>query len=156
LTPSQAAAKAALNRGEEYFQQRRFAEAATGYAEALQFVPDHAQALLLLGDAHFAMNEYDLARAYFEESVKIEDNPQAWRFLGDSIRGGVGDVERARACYRRALELDPGYGGAREALQNLPPEPVSDAGQSGEHPGGILWDRLEQDLQAGNTAMATG
>jgi CHAT domain-containing protein/tetratricopeptide (TPR) repeat protein len=156
LTPTQASAQAALNRGEEHFQQRRFAEAAVAYAEALQLVPDHAPALLLLGDAHFAMREYDLARAYFEESVKIEDNPQAWRFLGDAVRGGVDDVERARACYLKALELDPGYGGAREALQHLPPEPASGGGRSGEQPDDMMWGRLVEESRAGDTGRSTG
>ncbi|MFZ0118736.1 MAG: CHAT domain-containing protein [Pseudonocardiaceae bacterium] len=117
------AADEAVARGEEHFQAQRFTEAAGAYREALAIEPDHPAALLWLGDVHYRLGAYDLAWAFFEEVLEVEENPQAWRFLGDSIRGAGGGVERVRECYRQALALDPGYGGAKSALASLSTEP---------------------------------
>lgn len=46
----------------------------------------------------------------------------AWRFLGDTLRNLDEPADRARACYERALRLDPAYGGARAALAALESE----------------------------------
>jgi hypothetical protein len=54
-----------------------------------------------------------------KESIAIAPDPQAYRFLGDSIGQAGGSKEHGRLCYQEALRLAPGYGGARVALQEL-------------------------------------
>ncbi len=104
---------------ENLFAQRRFREAITEYKAVIDLEPDHQVAHLWLGDAHFMLGEYAIAAAYFEESIAIRPTPQAYRFLGDAIVRGQGDLHLARRHYEQALALDPAYGGASEALQQV-------------------------------------
>ncbi|MEV7416247.1 CHAT domain-containing protein [Streptomyces sp. NPDC089919] len=115
------AADEAVRRGEQHFARRELAEAARCYREALDLDPEHADALMWLGDVYFVRREYATARVCFEESLAVRETPMAWRFLGDALRNTQADVERVRHCYERALALDSGYGGARQALAALPP-----------------------------------
>ncbi|MFJ8662083.1 CHAT domain-containing protein [Streptomyces sp. NPDC093795] len=117
-----------FRRAEAHFAQREFDRAVTCYDGALRLCPDHVQALLFLGDVYFVQDRFAVARAYFEESLAVEETPMAWRFLGDALRKTSADTAEVRACYERALALDPGYGGARQALASLPPATESDGG----------------------------
>ncbi|MFD8973569.1 CHAT domain-containing protein [Streptomyces sp. NPDC059593] len=112
-----------FHRGEAHFARREFSQAIACYVDALRRDPDHAQALLFLGDAYYVQDQFAVARAYFEESLAVEETPMAWRFLGDTLRKTSAETSEARSCYERALALDPGYGGARQALASLPPAP---------------------------------
>lgn len=75
-----------------------------------------------------------LARAYLSEgriadavrraqqgALLPPESPEAHFVLGQvyEARGNEGDVAAARAAYERALELRPGYGDARRALEAL-------------------------------------
>jgi CHAT domain-containing protein/thioredoxin-like negative regulator of GroEL len=117
------AAEAEIHRhfaaGEEHFQHGRFEDAAHEYQQAVDLDPDQATALLYLGDTWYRRGSYELAQAYFEESLAAEPSPPAYRFLGDAILLSGGSRERARGCYEEALRLDPSYGGAKVALQQL-------------------------------------
>ncbi|MEU2240063.1 CHAT domain-containing tetratricopeptide repeat protein [Streptomyces sp. NPDC018338] len=126
-----------FHRGEAHFARREFPRAIACYVDALRLDPDHAQALLFLGDAYYVQDQFAVARAYFEESLAVEETPMAWRFLGDALRKTPAGTSEVRSCYERALALDPGYGGARQALASLPPEPepeVGDRGRGGRRP----------------------
>ena len=77
-----------------------------------------------------------LARAYLEvgqvdEAVRRAqhgalladpESAEAYYWLGRAYqrRAGQGDIDRARDAYRRALEVEPGYPEAQEALTQLP------------------------------------
>ena len=113
-----------IARGEQHFHRREYAEAAACYHRALESDPDSASALLVLGDVYYVNQHLGLARAYFQESLAVEETPMAWRFLGDTYRAEEDGTEEARSCYERAVALDPDYGGAREALEHLPPPAV--------------------------------
>ncbi|ROQ35102.1 tetratricopeptide repeat protein [Streptomyces sp. PanSC19] len=118
------AADALLHRGEAHFARREFPQAIACYVDVLRREPDHAMALLFLGDAYYVQDQFAVARVYFEESLAVEETPMAWRFLGDTLRKTSAATSEVRSCYERALALDPGYGGARQALASLPPEPA--------------------------------
>ena len=75
-----------------------------------------------------------LARAYIQQSqldkavteatkgaLLPPANAEAYYWLGQAyeIRGGADDLVKARDAYERALEIDPGYASAREALDQL-------------------------------------
>jgi len=109
-------ADALLGEAEHLFTQRCYSEAITKYKAALEIDPDHQLAYLGLGDAYYMLGQYRMAIAHFSESIAIQPTPQALRFLGDAILRGQDDPHRAKECYEQALELDPDYGGARQAL----------------------------------------
>ncbi|GGP33007.1 tetratricopeptide repeat protein [Streptomyces melanogenes] len=104
---------------EDLFRQRRYREAITAYRAAIELNPDFTLAHLGLGDAYYMLGEYHMAAAQFTESIAIEPTPQAYRFLGDAIQRGGRDLALARQCYEQALALDPEYGGARLALEQV-------------------------------------
>lgn len=116
-----------LAAAEQLFQQRRFREAITEYKTALAADPDLESAQRYLGDAYYMLGEYHMAIAHFTEAIAIRPTPQAFRFLGDAILHGQRDRYRAKRCYEKALELDPNYGGARDALKQM----LADGGADG-------------------------
>ncbi|WP_329274632.1 CHAT domain-containing protein [Streptomyces sp. NBC_00691] len=134
-----------IQQGEEHFQRRAYAEAAGCYQRALDVDPESYTALLALGDVYFVIGCMASARVYFQESLAVAETPMAWRFLGDTFRAerGASATEAARSCYLRALALDPNYGGARQALEQLPssagaappapPAPPSGSAHAEEH-----------------------
>ncbi|MFI8932297.1 CHAT domain-containing protein [Streptomyces sp. NPDC053474] len=124
VTRAQREASELIGQGEHHFHRGEYADAATYYQRALDADPESSLALLMLGDVHFVRGEKGLARAYFQESLAVEETPMAWRFLGDTYRDTLDGTEEARRCYARALALDPGCGGARQALEALPPPAV--------------------------------
>ena len=77
LTSSQVEDAAHLKAGEEHFREQRFEDAQREYQKAVDLDPDDALALLSLGDATYNLGLYDLAQAYFEESLAITPSPQA-------------------------------------------------------------------------------
>lgn len=98
-------------------------------------IPQFERALSLEG-AVFAPPLYTyLARAYleqgrFDEAIRRAqqgallppESADAYFHLGRAYvaRGNEGDVEAARRAFERALELDPDYAPAQEALSQLP------------------------------------
>ena len=75
-----------------------------------------------------------LARAYIQQSqldkavteatkgaLLPPANAEAYYWLGQAyeIRGGADDLPKARDAYERALEIDPNYASAKEALDQL-------------------------------------
>ncbi|WP_308402339.1 CHAT domain-containing protein [Streptomyces sp. AN091965] len=124
VTRAQREASELIGQGEHHFHRGEYTDAATYYQRALDADPESSLALLMLGDVHFVRRETGLARVYFQESLAVEETPMAWRFLGDTFRDTLDGTQEARRCYARALALDPGYGGARQALEALPPPAV--------------------------------
>ncbi|MGY1615168.1 tetratricopeptide repeat protein [Geodermatophilus sp. SYSU D00691] len=177
LTPQQAQARAHFTAGEEHFAARRFAEAQREYEAALELDPEHVEAATYLADTWYRRGAYHRAQAFFEESLAIRPTAMAYRFLGDSLHHGGHGARRARESYRRALQLDPGYAGARMALAALeesPDEPISaeepapvsvrepaapSAAPSGETPPGTaqsspLADALDATGRVGDRVLA--
>jgi tetratricopeptide (TPR) repeat protein len=105
-------------RAEQFFGEGRFQEAVREYSLTVEADPDFAEAYMGWGDVYYRTGLYQLAIAYFEESIIIKPMPPTYRFLGDSyVR--IGKRKQAEEAYRQALNLDPNYGGARVSLQRL-------------------------------------
>lgn len=146
-----------MQAGEEHFQHRRFEDAAREYQAAVEIDPDYSQGWLYIGDTWYHRGCYSLAQAYFEESIAVEPSPQAYRFLGDAIALSGGSRRRVRRCYGEALRLEPSYGGARVALQQLAdsdadrddsPEPSSQTGAlRWQTPAALAFERIQEVLR---------
>lgn len=108
-----------MSRAERLFGQREYRAAIAEYQEAIRLDPEFHLAHLSLGDAYYMLGEYHVAIAHFTESIAIRPTAQAYRFLGDAIRDSGGDLRRVERCYEDALAVDPEYGGARAALEDM-------------------------------------
>jgi len=100
-----------------HHQAGRFDDARALYTQALAIVPNHADALHLLGV--IAMQEKRYAQAMDLIGRAIEISPQAVYFdnLGSTLRGW-GKFEAAVESYRQAIALNPGSFRAHNNLGN--------------------------------------
>ncbi len=93
-------------------------EAIEKLQQALAIDPEDAQIHCYLGAAYNAVPDKLHAIHHFEECVRLEESPKAYYNLG-LIYESVHRVDEAVRQYRMALELDPNYTKAREALDKL-------------------------------------
>jgi tetratricopeptide (TPR) repeat protein len=101
---------------ERLFGAKRYQDAIEEYKLAIAEKSENWQAYLGLGDAYYMMGEYQLAAAYFEESVAIQPHAPTYRYLGDSYLR-MGQLNKAIETYQRSVDTDQNYGPAKEALQ---------------------------------------
>jgi len=86
--------------------------------------PEHATALADIGFAKLEKKEYDQARQYFQQALKINpDNPYALVNLG-VVCERQGDTKGARIFYQRVLQLETsegedGKGGVEASLKQV-------------------------------------
>ena len=88
----------------------------------LKLAPENPQALKLLASANFKSEKYAEAAKLYTQL--IETSPEDIEII---LALGVcfhheEDMETARACFKRALELDPYNEIAADNLKALPPE----------------------------------
>lgn len=108
-----------LSKGEGYFKLRMFADAAEHLEEALKLFPELHAARLLLATARLRLAEYPEARRHFQLIAVLSDHPKwqavAYNGLG-CIQAAQSQLEEAKSCFRRALEVDPTCADARSNL----------------------------------------
>ncbi len=84
--PAPAALKA-VNEGELLFSDRKYAEAALKYEEAIRLDPGYADAVVFLGDCYYLQGDMARAEQKFRQATVMD--PQygaAWRYLYDALR----------------------------------------------------------------------
>lgn len=102
-----------------HHQAGRLDDAKLIYEQVLQVVPDHPDALHLLGVIAHQNGNHQVAIEQIRRAIK--SNPHAAAYygnLGVAYRAS-GRVDEAVACYRRALEIAPEYAEAHNNLGNL-------------------------------------
>ena len=82
--------------------------------------------LLTLGRLAIAAKQKPRAREYLEKSLALRATVPAYRELAELLEQ-AGQAEKARECYRKALDLGAGNGGANERERESLPAPVSRA-----------------------------
>jgi tetratricopeptide (TPR) repeat protein len=108
-----AKAQQLFNRGNKFFEQRAYAEAAPLYEEAIKFDPSHAEALSNLGASLSYLGRYEEAEQCFRGAIEIKPNfPNPYCNLGVLLRQKSYLVD-SEAFLRRALKLKPNYVDAR-------------------------------------------
>jgi tetratricopeptide (TPR) repeat protein len=107
-----------FERAETLFAARKLPEARAEYLLAIAEEPPNNLAYMGLGDCYFQGGEYNVAAAYFEESLAIAPHPSTYRFLGEAHER-CGRKANAIEAYRAALKLKPDYSIARAQLGRL-------------------------------------
>ncbi|MEO8598185.1 MAG: tetratricopeptide repeat protein [Candidatus Solibacter sp.] len=113
-----AAAHTHYDRAEQFFATRQIDKALPEYKLAITDNRNAPGPYMGAGDCYYHMGQFNLAAAFFEESVAIRPNPSTLRFLGDAHRK-AGRMPQALAAYEQAVELDPSYAPAAEQLRTL-------------------------------------
>ena len=77
---------------------------------------DNGEAWLQLGVCYLETGRPDLALEALTRAVKAAPTHATAHYVLGNAHGTAGQLERAAACYRRALELDPHHAKAEEFL----------------------------------------
>ncbi len=111
--PDRTKAQHLFSRGNKYFEQGAFAEAAALYEEAVGLDPMHAEALNNLGSSLSHLSRFAEAEQCFRQSMAIKPNyAEPHGNLGNLLRMKA-DLLAAEASLRRALKLRPTFSEAR-------------------------------------------
>jgi superkiller protein 3 len=98
---------------------RRFDEAADAFRSAIAKAPDWAMAHMHLAEALAWQDQYQGAESEYRKAVELDkQDSEIWESLG-FFKEQTGDFAEAEELYRRALDLDPGYGRPRCLLARL-------------------------------------
>jgi tetratricopeptide (TPR) repeat protein len=105
-------------------KQKELEDAEADLDEALSLVPQHAPALLLLGDLAYRNQSWEQARAIFARLAAAPGagaivTPELLAFRRAELADMFGDEEEAEAAYREVAELNPRHVEAREALAQI-------------------------------------
>jgi len=109
-------------------QNGKIEEAADGYIKILSSVPDHPNALHLLGLIEFDRKNYVSAIPLVKKSLELVPNALQWLLNYGKIMATVARYESAIAAYQQAISVDPCCIAAGEALGDL----YYDLGEFGE------------------------
>lgn len=105
-----------------WFQEfrRDYNSAIRDYTSAITFNPKAAQAHFALGFIHYQyLQVYDQAIRHFSDAIQTDPTwPEAWFNRGLSYEA-KGDIAAAGKDYQKALELNPRYANAQNALQRV-------------------------------------
>ena len=78
-----------------------------------------------LGAAYAQQKNFDSSRRAFGRAVQIQPQSARARFNLGQAHHMAGDVEASRVCFEAALDLDPSYVAAKDALNKLPPKVIN-------------------------------
>lgn len=106
-TNSSAASRIVTAKANTYFNQKRYAEAAEAYREALRLNPNDAQAQNGLGSAYYKMSKYEEAIEAFKLGLRLNPNEAVAHSRLGAAYGELGRYEEAVAPLKEAIRLDP-------------------------------------------------
>jgi len=107
------------NLGLALVSRRRYDEAVAHYTEMIRIRPDHAIAHNSLGKALRAQGRNKRASHHFLRAIELGlERPQTHYDVANLLRRR-GDIPGAIRHYQRTLQIDPGHGGAKRALESL-------------------------------------
>jgi uncharacterized protein (AIM24 family) len=102
----------AVSRGSELLKQGKLDEAQASFRAALVLDADNPRVLALLGLAHFRSNQYERARAIYEELVERMPTDASYRLNLGLVYLKLGDAPRAIHSLEASRALDPSQGRA--------------------------------------------
>jgi len=78
--------------------------------------PRDSDTLVLIGNIHMRRAEPEKARAFYARAVKLEPTAYALTNLGGAL-GELGELDKAIAAFKEALDQDPSYELARRGQE---------------------------------------
>ena len=122
-----------LKTGDLYRKLHRFREARATYRRALEIDPDNAHAHLGMCRVSLVRRRYEAAAGHALDCLqRLYHYPVAHFLLGAALTG-LGEYERAAACYRTALSQNPHFPEAHLRLAALLEEKLADPEGAREH-----------------------
>lgn len=109
--------------GLQLLKAGRVDEAVAAFQNAQQASPQDPQVHAYLGAAYNLKGDHERAVGAFEESLGLQKTPKAHYNLGLAYES-VQRMDDATAQYRMALELDPSYAPAVEAMKKFDSAPM--------------------------------
>jgi TonB family protein len=124
-TPARALGKSVEfnNKGDEYFDQGKYAEAIDAYQQAIKLKPNYAEAFFNMGDAYEALEHHEEAVTAYQQAIRFKPNYDAAYFgLADAYQA-LGKSEEAGEAYSHANSSLPAGGIMNGKALSLP-QPV--------------------------------
>jgi tetratricopeptide (TPR) repeat protein len=104
--------------GVRLLKEGKLREAIEQLEKALALDPDDPRLHTYLGAAYNGVPDKLHAIHHFEESLRLAETPKGYYNLG-LVYESVHRVDEAVRQYRMALDIDPNYANAQEALKKL-------------------------------------
>lgn len=112
-------AEALYNRGRLYQRERQHQMAVDDFTAANGLTPQRAEPLLARAISYLAMDKFSEAAADLDEAVQADaQNVLAWTTRGQAYER-LGDKEKARTSYGRAISIRPRDEAARSGLARV-------------------------------------
>ena len=105
-----------FRRAQEALSQADFDSAITLLQELVSEDSGHAEAWRQLGLCYLETQRPDLALEFLTRAIQTDPDDATAHYLLGNACGTLGHLERAAACYRRALEIEPRHAKAEEFL----------------------------------------
>ncbi|MBX2946085.1 MAG: tetratricopeptide repeat protein [Cyclobacteriaceae bacterium] len=114
---------AQYNKGLVYFEQKRYREAIRMTTNILYYDPSYYQAMLLVGDCHYNLNQPDSALRFYEGAYVNNYRSSQLTHMMAYLYDNRGNQQRAIELYRETLGLDSANADVYERLgELLPPQ----------------------------------
>jgi tetratricopeptide (TPR) repeat protein len=108
------------NLGLARMAQRDYPGAIEAFQRAIELDKTADTYFLEMGVAHYKLRQYPEAMTFVEGALKLNPNSsRAWNTLGSIYNDGGLSSEQAKACFKRAIEIDPDYDIAKANLAEI-------------------------------------
>jgi tetratricopeptide (TPR) repeat protein len=118
-----------IARGLGYLELQKFSEAAANFEAALKINPHDARVTANLSEAYYEQGIFDKSIKFGKQAVKLSPKALDYQGMLSLATMGSGDVDAAKAEYKKGMEL---------AIKT-----VAGAYERGEQPPSFIWETLD-------------
>jgi len=111
--------KILFSQAQKHHHARQFAEAQKLYAEILTEIPEHSDALNLLGTALAQSGEPGEGIEYLQRAIDLRPDLAPFRVNLGVIFQDLGEFDKAKECYEHSIKIDETLGDAHYNLAKL-------------------------------------
>lgn len=101
------------------FKAKKYDESLKAGTELLKKVPNHHDALFMVGGIYYLKNKYKTAISYFDKSLDIGAYDVDVLLLKAYSHQKLGENKRAISCCEKILEIDPKNNEVSNLLKEL-------------------------------------